>query len=419
MQNGSNGMPQSPKPEIPVTPEAAPETKKTNLGPTDTPQAVPVGPTPAPAMVVSGGQGLPHRNLWIALAVVVALLLAGTGYWFGLRSSTAKTDSTATKTSTTTSPKTTGQSGTAQGVQLDTTKKYGDKYADGLLPVGDGKYSTTAAKKGTVYACSQYATNLTSDKGGADTRGPWFVNNNTQYDVTKKVHVLGSVPWQPSFSNTVNGGTRTITTNDLPSHVTGVFPIASNDPAYTYDRNPNTISGQTLSYALSASPTYSATPNCMGGEVGVMLTGVALFNAFDAGGRDAGAWEVQDNCGGHPQSSGEYHYHTLSSCIKDISVKTVIGFALDGFPITGPQVGTGNILTTDDLDECHGLTSAITLDGKTVTTYHYVMTQDFPYSASCFRSKAANPPGAQEGTSGQSQPPQGGTKPPAGSQPPH
>jgi hypothetical protein len=131
----------------------------------------------------------------------------------------------------------------------------------------------------------------------------------------------------------------------------------------------------------------------MGGEVGVMLTGVAIFNGFDAGGRDAGAWEVQDSCGGHPQKSGEYHYHTLSSCIKDISVKTVIGYALDGFPITGPTVAPNNILTTADLDECHGITSSYMVDGKTVTGYHYVMTQDFPYSVSCFRAQAIKPPG--------------------------
>jgi hypothetical protein len=127
-----------------------------------------------------------------------------------------------------------------------------------------------------------------------------------------------------------------------------------------------------------------------------MLTGVALFNGFDAGGRDAGAWEIQDSCDGHPQSDGIYHYHTLSSCIKDTSVHTVIGYALDGFPITGPQVAPGNILTTADLDECHGITSQITLNGKTITTYHYVMTQDFPYSVSCYRGTPIQPPGQKE-----------------------
>ena len=118
----------------------------------------------------------------------------------------------------------------------------------------------------------------------------------------------------------------------------------------------------------------------------LFLVGVELFDGFDAGGRDAGAWEVQDSCNGHPQPSGVYHYHTFSSCITDRSVTDVIGFAFDGFPITGPEPASGNVLTTSDLDVCHGITSRITLDGKSVTMYHYVMTEDFPYSASCFRS---------------------------------
>lgn len=284
------------------------------------------------------------------------------------------------------------------GLQLDPNKDYGDKYADGILPVGDGKYSASSASKGTVYVCSGYARNLASDQGGASTRGPWFTSNNTEYDINKKSHVSGAVDWQSSFSNQVAGTTRTITTNDLPNHTTGVFPIAASDPAYAYDRNPNSIRAQSLTYGLSASPVYGS-PNCMGGQAGVMLTGVALFNGFDAGGRDAGAWEVQDSCGGHPEKDGEYHYHTLSSCIKDISVHSVIGYALDGFPITGPQVGTRNILTTGDLDECHGITSSITVNGKKSTTYHYVMTQDFPYSISCFRGQAIQPPGLSSGAS--------------------
>lgn len=55
---------------------------------------------------------------------------------------------------------------------------------------------------------------------------------------------------------------------------------------------------------LPASPSYGK-PHCAGGVVGVMTTGVVLFNAFDAGGRDAGAWEVQNNCAGHPNQMSE------------------------------------------------------------------------------------------------------------------
>lgn len=49
---------------------------------------------------------------------------------------------------------------------------------------------------------------------------------------------------------------------------------------------------------------------------------------------------------------------------------------------------------SDGLDECHGLTSIVDIDGESVQTYHYVMTQDFPYSVSCFRATPADPPGA-------------------------
>jgi hypothetical protein len=117
------------------------------------------------------------------------------------------------------------------------------------------------------------------------------------------------------------------------------------------------------------------------------LTGVPLFDGFDAELRDAPAHEAQDSCNGHPQVSGEYHYHSLSSCLKNVDEKSVLGYALDGFPITGPKIGTDKYITTDDLDECHGITSTIIEDGVPTTTYHYVMTYDFPYSASCFRGK--------------------------------
>lgn len=348
--------------------------------------------SPVPAPTVAPEQK-PRRSKapWLILVLVLLLAAATAAWWYVNYHNNQQTATNTTKTVA--KPKTPLTK--VHGLQLDPNKNYGNKYADGILPVGDGKYSTTAAKQGYVYACSQYARNLTSNTGGAGTRGPWFVSNDTEYDTTKKVHVLGSVTWHPQMSNTVTNGERVIMTNDLPNHTTGVFPIASTDPAYSYDRNPNSISSQSLTYTLSSNPTYNDTPNCMGGESGVMLTGVALFNAFDAGGRDAGAWEVQDNCAGHPEKEGEYHYHTLSGCIQNISVQNVIGYALDGFPITGPQVGTNNILTTSDLDECHGITSQITLDGKSVTMYHYVMTQDFPYSVSCFRGQPINPPGQQ------------------------
>ena len=66
--------------------------------------------------------------------------------------------------------------------------------------------------------------------------------------------------------------------------------------------------------------------------------------------------------------------------------KNVLGYANDGFPITGPMVSDDKYLTTEDLDECHGITSEVTDEnGESYVTYHYVMTYDFPYSIGCFR----------------------------------
>jgi len=271
----------------------------------------------------------------------------------------------------------------ADAVVLDPAHDYGDIYADGVLPVGDEQWTLTDPAAGTVYLCRD---NFVADEqAGAQNRGPWFVNDNAEYDLNLKFAIQGTVDWAPELSVTIDGAERVVATNDLPDHPTGVFPVGHDDPAKVYDANPNTISGQDLEYRLTASPSYGE-PQCMGGEAGVMLTGVSLFNGFDAGGRDAGAWEVQDSCDGHPQNHGQYHYHTLTSCIEQIGVDTVIGWALDGFPITGPTVSSGNLLTTADLDECHGLVSDVVVDDVTVTTYHYVMTQDFPYSVSCFRA---------------------------------
>ena len=319
------------------------------------------------------------RGVTKALLITSAIVLVACD-----GSSSSDSTRSAKATTTTTAAKSDGT------VTLDPNKNYGDEYADGILPGGDGKYTTDAPRQGYVYVCRVPA----GGGGGAQTRGPWFVNDNTEYDINKKVAVTGNVQWDSTFTMTISGSSRVIFTNDLPrDHTTGVFPVQPSDPAYQYDRNPNSIASQSLTYTLGANPTVQGAPGCVSGEVGVMTTGVAVFDAFDAGGRDAGAWEVQDGCDGHPQMSHEYHYHTLSKCIQDASVHTVIGFALDGFPITGPKVAEHNILTTKDLDECHGVASEVQLDGKSVTTYHYVMTQDFPYSASCFRGTAVQPPG--------------------------
>ena len=44
----------------------------------------------------------------------------------------------------------------------------------------------------------------------------------------------------------------------------------------------------------------------------------------------------------------------------------------------------GQVLTNDDLDECHGHTHEVEVDGEVVEAYHYHATWEFPYAVGCF-----------------------------------
>lgn len=249
------------------------------------------------------------------------------------------------------------------------------------IPLGDGKVSTSA-KAGYVYSCQQ-----TFNGGGASHAGSWI--HGSTWNLNEKIQVQGKVYWDAAaFSNTVSGAIRAITGNGLPvDEPTGTYPIAQSDPAWQIDRNPNGILAQHINYSLPASPTFAANPSCVPmGAIGVALDGVAIYNALDEAGRDAVAHEVQDLCDGHPQGAGEYHYHGPSSCMPNITKgNTIVGYALDGFPITSMYDASGHYYTDADLDACHGTTGAyVDENGASKSGYHYVLTQEYPYTLGCF-----------------------------------
>jgi hypothetical protein len=238
--------------------------------------------------------------------------------------------------------------------------------------------------------------------GGAFAEGPWLKPDGT-FNLAAKPLVDGAIEWTGRFSITLDGATRTFAGNGLPSHVTGVFPIARTDDAYAFDRNPNSIRAIPISVAVPADPVPAAAPSCLPlGPIGVLRTGAVLFNALDAAGRDAVAHEIQDTCFGHPGPGGAYHYHSLTPCLADAGVSEtpdshspLVGYAFDGFGIFGPRGEGGIALATSDLDECHGHTHEIEWDGRRVTRYHYHATWSYPYTLGCFHgvSSRAAPPG--------------------------
>jgi hypothetical protein len=250
------------------------------------------------------------------------------------------------------------------------------------LPLGDG-HVATSPRVGYVDSCQ---TNF-NPRGGAFREGPWI--HGDTWDPAEKLTVQGAVKWsQATYSAEVEGDQRIITTRDVPvGFPTGIFPISPSDPAYAYDRNPNTIGVKSIRYALPAHPTVAASPACVNmGAIGVLTDGVVLFNALDAEGHDAAAHEVLDTCGGHPQMDGEYHHHDIPPCLLKTTsgASTLVGYALDGFGIYVERDAQGNLPTNADLDACHGHTSPVTWDGQRVSLYHYVATAEYPYTIGCY-----------------------------------
>jgi YHYH protein len=250
------------------------------------------------------------------------------------------------------------------------------------LPLGDGKLSN-APKVGWIWACR-----VDPHAGGAFRNGPWIKADGT-YNFKAKTVVDGAVTWPYRFQMALRGNQRIFTTNDLPNHPTGRYPISETDDAFLYDRNPATIAKQTMQVALPTDPKLAAQPTCVPGAIGILVTGAVLFNALDAPGRDAVAHESQDSCQGHPQESGVYHYHSATTCLPDKMTgeghSILVGYALDGFGIYGRHGEGGRLLTSANLDACHGHTHAIDWDGKQVSMYHYHATWDFPYTVGCMR----------------------------------
>jgi hypothetical protein len=255
------------------------------------------------------------------------------------------------------------------------------------LPLLDQHYVTDAPKKTYVFVCDAQMFQQTNGPG-AQKEGEWLDEARGTYDVTRKVFFEGSVSYpSASFTITTTADQRTIEGDGFPFGVaSGTFPVAESDPGYAYDRNPNEITAQKISFSIPRSPAPASAASCIYKEVGITLDGVQLHGPLDSTGKDELAYQLQDRCTGAPQPGGGYHRHALSECTPHIhEPNALVGYALDGFGIFSPYDASGKELTSADLDECHGVVSEIAWEGAATTMYHYVLTRDFPYTVGCFR----------------------------------
>ncbi len=218
-------------------------------------------------------------------------------------------------------------------------------------------------------------------KKSADTASPVTSTNATVPAVYQKIYGASSI--------TSDGTYITIKTNGAPDHKSAYY--ATTNALYeafsgttfggnTFSKNPNSIVTQTLTFKIPVNPlvssTHAATP---GGPIGVAINGVPLFNQYAAM-NAALTNEINgfDQWWGHPQQSGQYHYHVEPKYLTSVkaSSSALLGFLLDGFPAYGP-VENGVAVTNAMLDVYHGHTHATTEYPNGI--YHYHFTTESPY----------------------------------------
>lgn len=125
-------------------------------------------------------------------------------------------------------------------------------------------------------------------------------------------------------------------------------------------------------------------------QVGVALEGITIFGDAPSV-ADRGGLPALDACGGHVDPSGYYHWHfgaesiqtnldeagTNLTCSVEQDREALVGFALDGYGIYGPEED-GEVPT--DLDDCSGHVSDTAELGE---TYHYHLSDDSPNLPAC------------------------------------
>ena len=243
-----------------------------------------------------------------------------------------------------------------------------------------------------------------------------------------------TLPYTPSFSIVENSNdTRTITSNNIPSHLVGLF---GGGPG---SLNPNQIKPQNNTYIIDLTPSVASevTPLLSNDGIdfsfGILLNGVEVdpvaAEPWPHEGLDSQdvnwEWNLEASMAGlgidcnraHVQPFGAYHYHGtpslyLENLDNNLSSKTLIGYAADGFPIyydptktssyqikSGSRPGDGvsapcgdydGLYTADyeyvdglgDLGECNEY-----YDGA---DYYYVLTDNYPGIPRCFIGTPSN-----------------------------
>lgn len=209
-------------------------------------------------------------------------------------------------------------------------------------------------------------------------------DTSSNYDISSILPLFDGIE---AVSYAVNGTIVTFTTNDLPNHTSPYWP--SNNPLHeayngtnaNFNLNPNRISTQNITFTISLNPSEAANKEATNlGPIGISRNGVVFFNQYAGPNNQPLTNEINsfDQWLGHPQNTGQYHYHIEPTyLINQFGDDAFLGLLADGFPVYGP-LEDGMTITNSDLDEYHGHVSATEDFPNGIYHYHVTPNED-PY----------------------------------------
>jgi len=298
--------------------------------------------------------------------------------------------------------------------------------------------SVTGLTNGTAYSCTVKAAN-SAGSGPASSAASATPSSGTS-GTSSTAGVM--CPYSQSVLNTTLNLTstvsmtcsstlRTITGNGVPDHAVGTFPNSG---------NPTAIGAVTVSYSNTLTPALASSASSVGHKIGYANNSVPFDPATAESYQNAGVWKIEalnqtyfkfgtDSSNAHVQPDGAYHYHGMpegyiTKLGKGTSTMTLVGFAIDGFPIyarygyktatdassgvramnssyrkkTTPDSGRPSTsavpmgtFTQDyeyvaglgDLDECNGRFGVTPEFPNGI--YHYYITDGYPYIQRCVK----------------------------------
>lgn len=264
------------------------------------------------------------------------------------------------------------------------------------------KYAATSKSRTFTIVTSSTTTSTTTSVGTLSWSTAPGCPNDYLFPNVNALAGAGSSYAKASVAVSCSGSTLTMKSNGMIS--------------YNFvSKTPNGLKAQDYTWNITTTPKVASSTTSIEnklGTVGFTVSGIPVFGPMEGPVPPQEAFgdpvynNLLDDCKGHTGYAADYHYHALLSTAACSLNETIVGFALDGFPIySNPNntyksgyAMTGNPRSNawkaytwsrgdaNTLDACNGTT----VNGS----YRYYTTSTFPYIIGCYTGSPATVTGA-------------------------